>query len=219
MLPHFPGRSFGVCAWGVKVGSGVNPASLGVFQKRLQEFKMMTLKECEVAIAKTREQFLKTVAEMLGSVSASGGSSGVIPSEYVEVWQKLSPKWVKWKTQKGLELDIGVAHGMVKPGLKGYLMAMAGANVATKLTDNDISYFWNIPKPSSPGGFDKGSAKNPLAKLHYLEFGYAKGNVPARPVWYPVLRWFQVRADMQDDLIRQPYEAALNRARAIVYGR
>jgi len=201
------------------VASGVSQTSIDAFRAQLKELRLATLKECEVAIAKTREQFLKTVAEMLGSVPPSGGTSGAIPSEYAVVWQALSPKWVKWKTAKGLELDIGVAHGMRKPGLKAYLLAMAGSNAQTRLTENDISYFWNIPKPSGAGGMDKGSSRNPLAKLHYLEFGYESGNVPARPVWYPVLRWFQVQSGMADDLIREPYVAALNRARAIVYGR
>jgi len=200
------------------MASGVNLKSLERFTKKYDDFKDMVLDESKSAIVKTREEFVLTVANMLGSVGPEGGVSTVIPSDYAVVWKELSKKWVGLKRRFGLQMNIGTAYGTSPPGLKGYLISLAKASPSVQRSGNEASLEWKLTAPSSPGGYTKGSANDPLWKLFSMEFGWKEANLPARPVWYPVLKWFQARAKMQDKLINAPYVAALQRAKAIIYG-
>jgi len=209
--------------------SGVSLISIADWWTSYKRFTGLVLVECYTAISETREQFFNTLIETLGSVPPSGGKPETIGSGYAPAWQELTKKWVKEKTRRGLDLNIGTALGKRDPGLQAYLISIGQQEVAPIYTENSIVAIDVFTQPGDVSGYVNGSANDPLAKMFFLEFGFtASGrkkdgtevhtHIPPRPFFYPTLRWYQFMAKSGDELIMKPYIQALHRAKAIIYG-
>lgn len=210
------------------MASGVVQSSIDEWFRGYKRFKDFVLSECRVAVAETREQFFNTLADILGSVGPEGGKPP-IGSGYAPAWRALTKRWVSEKTRRGLDLNIGTALGETDPGLKAYLISIGQQQVETIRQKDSIVAIDVFTQPEDVSGYVNGSARDPLAKMFFVEFGVtfksvkkdgseSSTSIPARPFFYPALRWYQFMAKGGDDLVIKPYIQALHRAKAIIYG-
>lgn len=148
------------------------------FENRVNRFYNELKTEFKIAVVNTREDFLNRVVSILGSVSHTGGA---LPSPYIGVYRELTEKWVQRKIRFHWMLPIGTATGETAQ----WLISHARQPERIIQSGDFIEISASIPQP-----MDIGEDITPEGKIYMMEFGSAKLNIPARPIFRPVVVWY-----------------------------